>query len=56
MWISESQFNAGDLQLCENKLDKLCFIRTILTDLPKSYDCLPHDRLVFDKEGLSLLL
>ena len=34
------------LQAWEEELDKSGFVGTILMDLPKAYDCLPHDLLV----------
>ena len=51
------------LQEWQNELDKSGFVGTILMDLSKDYDCLPHDLLIaefeaygIDKSGLNLLL
>ena len=51
------------LQELQNELDKSGFVGTILMDLSKAYDCLPHDLLIakFEtygicKSGLNLLL
>ena len=51
------------LQEWQNELDKSGFVGTILMDLSKAYDCLPHDLLIakFEaygicKSGLNLLL
>ena len=51
------------LQEWQNELDKSGFIGTILMDLSKAYDCLPHDLLIakfeaygIGKSGLNLLL
>ena len=50
------------LQAWQEELDKSGFVGTILMDLPKAYDCLPHDLLVakfeaygIDKNGLTLI-
>ena len=47
----------------QNELDKSGFVGTILMDLSKAYDCLPHDLLIakfeaygIGKSGLNLLL
>ena len=51
------------LQEWQNELDKSGFVGTILMDLSKAYDCLPHDLLIakfeaygIGKLGLNLLL
>ena len=51
------------LQEWQNELDKSGFVGTILMDLSKAYDCLPHDLLIakfeaygIGKSGLNLLL
>ena len=50
------------LQAWQEELDKCGFVGTILMDLFKAYDCLPHDLLVakfeaygIDKTGLNLI-
>ena len=47
----------------QNSLDRGEFVGSILMDLPKAYDCLPHDLLlaklqayVFSKESIRLFL
>ena len=51
------------LQEWQNELDKSGLLGSILMDLSKSYDCLPHDLLItkfeaygIGKSGLNLLL
>ena len=51
------------LQEWQNELDKSGFVGTILMDLSKAYDCLPHDLLIakfeaygIGKSGLNFLL
>ena len=51
------------LQEWQNELDKTSFVATILMDLFKAYNCLPHDLLIakyeaygISKSGLNLLL
>ena len=51
------------LQEWQNELDKSGFVGTVLTDLSKAYNCLPHDFLLakfeaydIGKSGLNLLL
>ena len=34
------------VQSCQNELDQPGFVGTILMDLSKAYDCLPHDLMV----------
>ena len=55
--LSKSRFEL------DNELDKSGFVGTILMDLSKAYDCLPHDLLIakfeaygIGKSGLNLLL
>ena len=50
------------LQVCQEELDKSGFVGTILMNLSKTYNCLPHDLLVakfeaygIDKTGLNLI-
>ena len=50
------------IQAWQNELDKSGFVGTILMDLSKAYDCLPHDLLIakfeaygIDRSGLNLL-
>ena len=50
------------LQAWQEELDKSGFVGTILMDLSKAYDCLPHELLVakfeaygIDKNGLTLI-
>ena len=50
------------LQAWQCELDKSVFVGTVLMDLSKAYDCLPHDPLVakfeaygIDKTGLNLI-
>ena len=33
------------LQSCQKELDNGGFVETILLDLPKAYDCIPHELL-----------
>ena len=47
----------------QNSLDRGGFVGSILMDLPKAYDCLPHDLLLpklqacsFSKESIRLFL
>ena len=51
------------LQRWQNELDSSGLVGTILMDLSKAYDCLPHDLIIakfeaygFSKSGFSLLL
>ena len=51
------------LQTFQKELDNLGFIGTMLMDLPKAYDCLPHDLLIaklgayrLDRSSLRLLI
>ena len=50
------------LQALQEKLDKSCFVGTILMNLYKAYDCFPHEFLVakteaygISKTGLNLI-
>ena len=42
----------------QKKLDRFGLVDTVLMDLSKAYDCLPHDLIIakFEVYGLSLLL
>ena len=51
------------LILWQNSLDRGGFVGSVLMDLPKAYDCLPHDLLLaklqaydFSKESIRLFL